>query len=46
MSNNRLTLEEDAQNKVWPEYMVNAEAIAAYVSELSPYEVCLEQIEE
>jgi hypothetical protein len=46
MSNKRLTPEETAQNRVWPEYLVSAEAIAAYVSELSPYEVSLEQIEE
>lgn len=46
MSNNRVNPEETAQSKVWPEYLASAEAIAAYVAELSPYEVCLEQIEE
>ncbi|MDT8925538.1 hypothetical protein RBE51_22405 [Pseudomonas taiwanensis] len=46
MSNKHLTPEETPQHMVWPEYLVSAEAIAAYVAVLSPYEVSLEQIEE
>lgn len=35
-----------ARDSVWPELLSDAQAVAAYVSELSSYEVCEEQIEE
>lgn len=35
-----------ARDTAWPELLVDAQAVAAYVSELSPYEICEEQIEE
>jgi len=31
---------------LWPELLATSEAIAAHVGELSPYEICEEQIEE
>lgn len=35
-----------AATKAWPEFLENAEAIAEYVADLSPYDISLEQIEE
>lgn len=35
-----------ANGRVWPEFLADAQAIAEYVSELSPYEISEEQIEE
>lgn len=46
MSTSAAPLPDSAKNTAWPEFLVDAESIATYVSELSPYEVCEEQIEE
>jgi hypothetical protein len=35
-----------AKDRVWPEFLVSAQAIAEYVSELSPYAISEEQLEE
>lgn len=39
-------MEADSQVKKWPEFLDSAQAIAEYVSNLSPYEISEEQIEE
>lgn len=46
MSTGNSTHLESARDTVWPERLKGPECIATYVSELSSYEVCEEQIEE
>jgi len=51
MENHLMSTHEDsrkqtAKDNVWPEFLANAQAIAEYVSELSPYEISEEQLEE